>query len=163
MKVLFNELEEAFYDYGEESSFWIDKRNGDVIFIADESIVGELDYGDKTEAVYQIKILTGEIETEDEIEIEENSYIKFLPTDSDEKWKWMEEFTIKRIEDIELQNKLVNALRGRKPFRKFKDVLIFNPTDEQKWFDFEKEKMREYTESWARDEGFEIDFADEKE
>ena len=164
MKILFDDLEEAFHNYGDESSFWVDKENGKVIFTGNEMVFGELEYDDpdEAEAVREIKILNGEIETNENIEIDENRYVEIIPPYSDEKWKWMEEFTVHQVEDIELHHKLANALRGRKPFRRFKDVLVYEPNVEQKWFDFEKDKFREYADIWAKSEGLEIDFAKRK-
>lgn len=131
--------------------------------VADESIVGEIEYAGEAEAVRQIRMLCGEIEADATCKIDENRYVEFLPPDSVEKWKWMEEFTIEKVENPELQNKLVNALRGGKPFRRFKDVLIYHPQIEQKWFGFESSKFCDYAEKWAESEGLEIDFASKKE
>ena len=69
----------------------------------------------------------------------------------------MEEFTVIHVSDINLQNKLADALRGKKPFRKFKDVLIYQPEIEKKWFEFESQKLREFIKDWAESESLEID------
>jgi hypothetical protein len=93
-----------------------------------------------------ILIICGEIENDENLEIDENRYVKIVPPDSSEKWKWMEEFTLFQVSDSKLQNKLANALGGRKPFRHFKDVLLNFPKTREQWFAFESEKLREYIE-----------------
>lgn len=162
MKVLFDDLELALYNYGGESSYWVDKKTGRVIFIVDEAIVGEIEYDDdeEAEAEREIKILCGEIEAEDDIKIDENRYVEVEPPYSGEKWKWMEEFTVFQVEDEKAQNKLANALRGGKPFSRFKNALTYYPEVREKWFEFERKKLREYVEIWAEAEKIEIDFND---
>jgi len=94
--------------------------------------------------------------------IDENRYLEIISPNSNENYKIMEEFTVFQVENERLQNKLTDALRGRKPFRRFKDVLIYEPDTEKKWFEFEAKKLREYIEDWAESEKIEIDFADDK-
>jgi len=53
----------------------------------------------------------------------------------------MEEF-IGVVRSIPLQSALRNALRQKKPFGKFKDVLVEYPTERQHWFQFEHEKLK---------------------
>lgn len=160
MKVSFDKLEDAFLTNSDEISFWLDKKTGKVIFISSEFLDDEAYFDDEEElqAAREILMIGGEIENAENIEIDEDRYLSIVPPHSGEKWKWMEEFTVFQIEEVNLQNKLADALRGRKPFRKFKDVLRYEPDSEKKWFEFENKKLREFIEDWAASERIEIDF-----
>lgn len=47
-----------------------------------------------------------------------------------------------------LREELLEALSGRRPFRRFKDVLADYPKAEQAWFAFEEHAHREWLRSW---------------
>ena len=160
MKVSFDKLEDAMLISSDEISYWVDKKTGNVIFISSEFLDDEAYLADEAEleAAREILMMCGEIETDENIEIDENRYVEVISPHSGEKWKWMEEFTVIHVSDINLQNKLADALRGKKPFRKFKDVLIYQPEIEKKWFEFESQKQREFIKDWAESENLEIDF-----
>ena len=160
MKVSFDKLEDAMLISSNEISHWVDKKTGNVIFISSEFLDDEAYFADEAEleAAREILMMCGEIETDENIEIDENRYVEVISPHSGEKWKWMEEFTVIHVPDINLQNKLADALRGKKPFRKFKDVLIYQPEIEKKWFEFESQKQREFIKDWAESESLEIDF-----
>lgn len=164
MKVSYEKIEEAMLASSENISFWLDKKTGKVIFISSEFLDDEAYFEDEEElqAAREILILCGEIENVDNLEIDENRYLEIVPPHSGEKWKWMEEFTVFQVVDEKLQNKLADALRGRKPFRKFKDVLIYQSETEQEWFKLEAKKLREFIEDWANSEEIEIDFDKQK-
>jgi hypothetical protein len=72
----------------------------------------------------------------DEVEI-----LEFEPLGSRTRFEWMEEF-IYDVHSIPLQSALRDALRHKKPFRDFKDVLLEYPNERQHWFQFEKEKLK---------------------
>ena len=160
MKVSFDKLEDAMLISSDEISHWVDKKTGNVIFISSEFLDDEAYFADEAEleAAREILMMCGEIEMDENIEIDENRYLEVISPHSGEKWKWMEEFTVFQISNINLQNKLADALRGKKPFRKFKDVLIYQPEIEKKWFEFESQKQREFIKDWAESENLEIDF-----
>jgi len=164
MKVRFGDLEDAFCNSGDMLSYWVDRKTGKVILISDDVSFGEFDYADEAEveAAREIGILCGEIEAEDESAIDADRYVEVVPPFSSEKWKWMEEFTVDHVENEKLQDRLADALRGRKPFARFKDVLLDYAEDRDLWFAFENEKMRREIEIWAKSEGLEIDFTDQK-
>jgi len=164
IKVSFDKLEEAFLNSSDEISYWLDKKMGKVIFISSEFLDDAAYFEEKEElqAAREILMMCGDIENGENIEIDENRYLEIISPNSNENYKIMEEFTVFQVENERLQNKLTDALRGRKPFRRFKDVLIYEPDTEKKWFEFEAKKLREYIEDWAESEKIEIDFADDK-
>ena len=160
MKVSFDKIEDAMVISSENISYWLDKQTGKVIFIGDESMFGEAFYDDTEEekAAHEIMILSGELENEENIEIDENRYLEINPPHSGEKWKWMEEFALDQQDNPNLFNKLADALRGNKSFRRFKDVLLNFPDDRENWFAFENKKLREFIENWADSHEIELEF-----
>jgi hypothetical protein len=58
------------------------------------------------------------------------------------KFRWMESFT-DTVRSIPLQSALRRALRDRKPFRNFKDELMGYPSERQRWFQFEREQVKD--------------------
>jgi len=164
VKVSFDKLDEAMSFSSDETSCWVDKTTGNVIFINSEFLDDEAFYEDEAElqAAHEILILCGELEMDENLEIDENRYVEVIPPNSDEKWKWMEEFTVDHVSDNYLQNKLADALRGSKPFRRFKDTLLDFSEQREKWFEFEARKLREFIKKWAESEHLEIDFDTDK-
>jgi len=158
MKVSFDELETAFLSSGEEISYWLDKKTGKVIFIGSESVFGDI-YREEEErqTAHEILIICGEVENDENIEIDEGRYLLITPPHSGEKFKVMEDFTL-NFANHQIQPKLITALRGSKPFRKFKDVLLNYPDERKKWFDFETENLRKFIEDWANSENIELDY-----
>ena len=70
----------------------------------------------------------------------------------------MEEFTVLRDSDLNLQNKLADAFRGNKLFRRFKDVLLNSHKHREKWFEFQSQNLSEFIKDWALSEQLELDF-----
>ena len=161
MKVSFDKLEDAMTISSDEISHWVDKKTGNVIFISSEFLDDEDYFADEAEleAAREILMMCGEIERDENIEIDENRYLEVVQPHSGEKWKWMEEFALSQQHNSQLFDKLADALRGKKPFRKFKDVLIYQSEAEQKWFEFEAQKLREFIKDWAESKNIEIDFS----
>lgn len=164
MKVSFDKLEDAMLASGYEISNWVDKKTGNVIFITSEFLDDEAYFENEEEqqAAHEILIMCGELEPQEGLEIDENRYVEVATPSSDEKWKWMEEFTVNHVSDNFIQNKLADALRGGKPFRRFKDALLNFPEQREKWFEFENQKLREFIKDWAESEQLEIDFDTDK-
>jgi hypothetical protein len=63
------------------------------------------------------------------------------PIESRVRFRWMEEF-IGTVHSIAAQNALRDALRHKRPFRNFKDVLMEFPVLRKKWFQFEALKVK---------------------
>jgi hypothetical protein len=70
-------------------------------------------------------------------EIEENpgKYIEFSKMDRDEGFRLMKDF-VETVKDKELKKKLELGLRLSKPFRNFKDIIDYDQSYRQRWFDF---------------------------
>ena len=72
-------------------------------------------------------------------EIDENwgDYFEFVGFESHESFQIMVDFA-ENINDTGLQNKLINALNGRKPFQNFKWQIDNSGEFRQQWFDYKK-------------------------
>ena len=160
MKVKFDDLDTAFLSSSEQISNWVDRKTGKVILIDLDDIFLSLDYvdDDEAQAIQEISILLGEAENPDNLEIDENRYVCVSPPDSNEKWRWMEEFALAQQDNPKLFNQLATALRGRKPFRYFKETLLDFPVDRENWFAFENQKVREFIEDWVKSEKIDVDY-----
>jgi hypothetical protein len=86
-------------------------------------------------------------------------YLDIPRQDSREGFMDMEEF-IETVRDAQLRDRLWNALRQRRPFRRFKDTLASSEVETHRWYAFERNQFRERMERWLRAEGFSVTFVD---
>ena len=80
-------------------------------------------------------------ETEEAVAPDEEQGLPIDTIESRVRFRWMEEF-IGTVHSIAAQNALRDALRHKRPFRNFKDVLMEFPVLRQKWFQFEALKVK---------------------
>jgi len=87
----------------------------------------------------------GEVDESLQDEIEENwdDYFEFERMSSHESYEIMADFT-ETVDNDELQDKLIDALRKPKPFRHFKDQIDNSGEYRQKWFDYQKKRFIEF-------------------
>ncbi len=124
-----------------ESQSFLDTQTGEIIFLSDPDI-------------------TGEIEEEEELRQEidndiEEKYIEIPTQDSNEGYRGMESFT-ETVRDKNLQEKLWIALNGKGCFRRFKDVLLNYPEEQECWFEFKEECMKERVFDWLEENELEL-------
>jgi hypothetical protein len=86
--------------------------------------------------------------------LNDNRYLRIDPVSSREQYRWMERF-IATVEDEELRRRLNIAIDGKGAFRRFKDALMSNPVDRERWFAFRSERLRACMESWLVAHGIE--------
>ena len=67
----------------------------------------------------------------------------------------MEEFA-NSVQSITARFQLTEALRGQKPFRKFKDVLTEFPKMRELWFAFDQQKVKAAAIALIEDLGCEV-------
>ncbi len=93
-----------------------------------------------------------ELLEKDEKEIEDNisEYIEFDGMSNHESFSIMETFA-EKIDNPDLQNKLINSLNKPKPFRNFKWLIDNSGDYRQKWFDHKKEKFIELVKNQIED------------
>jgi hypothetical protein len=82
----------------------------------------------------------------------DSRYLRIDPVSSREQYRWMERF-IATVEDEELRRRLNIAIDGKGAFRRFKDALMSQPVDRERWFAFRSERLRACMESWLTAHG----------
>ena len=90
-------------------------------------------------------------------QIEESSGVRYIlvpHAEPSEAYHDMEEF-IAAVRNQRLQDRLRQAISGRRPFRQFKNVLANNPTERERWFRFRDSHLRERVLEWLKEEGME--------
>lgn len=74
-------------------------------------------------------------------------YVRVEPVSSREQYRWMERF-IQMLDPGDLRDELTLAIDGRGAFRRFKDVLMVNAPERERWFAFRSERLRVFMEAW---------------
>lgn len=94
--------------------------------------------------------------SDDDVEtgMAEGHLIRVEPFESSVEYEWMEEFTAS-VQDPRLRERLDDALRGRGPFRRFKDVLSEHPAAREQWFTFHGGQVRQAMLEWLSENGIE--------
>lgn len=75
------------------------------------------------------------------------NYMRVDPVSSREQYRWMERF-IPMVDEVELRNRLAQAIDGKGAFRRFKDVLMAHAPERERWFAFRSERLRVFMEAW---------------
>jgi hypothetical protein len=65
------------------------------------------------------------------------------------------ELFIETVESPAFQERLSSAIHGRGAFGRFKDTLLDEPSERQRWFAFKDDRVRERAREWLADEGIE--------
>jgi hypothetical protein len=82
-------------------------------------------------------------EAKDEIENNFDSFVEIEKMESHESFRLMENF-IDTVDNVQLKDKLEEALRRPKPFANFKFDIDNSGPYTQKWFDFKRHQMIEW-------------------
>jgi hypothetical protein len=75
------------------------------------------------------------------------AYVRVEPVSSREQYRWMERF-IQMLDPGDLRDELTLSIDGRGAFRRFKDVLMVNAPERERWFAFRSERLRVFMEAW---------------
>ncbi len=78
--------------------------------------------------------------------------IHIEPLDSSVEYGWMEEFA-SSVGKAGLRNRLEAALVGRGAFRRFKDVLLDDAAERERWFAYRDEQVRAAAREWLAENG----------
>jgi hypothetical protein len=88
----------------------------------------------------------------DEDPRDDDRWLFIEPIESSEAFRVMEDF-VDQCGDDHLAQTLGQALRQRKPFRRFKDALAAHPAQREAWFTFERQAMESIARQWCEDHG----------
>lgn len=124
--------------HGMALSHFLDLQTGEVLYLTDE------DYMDPDK------------ELQEKIDEEPDRYRVIDPLPSHVGWQVMSDF-VESLRPGKIQEELARAIEGRKPFRRFKDVLFDYPDTRDAWFEFEKKAFEQLAEDWLKEQGIEAE------
>ena len=81
-------------------------------------------------------------------------YIRLPDADSREGYGDMEDY-IETVKQQRLAEQLARAIHGRGAFRRFKDALLDDPQERERWFAFQAARQRARALEWLESEGVE--------
>lgn len=134
--VNWDDLEMALTDHGDEWSYYLDLRTGEVRIVRIDAFEEEEDLSDED---VDAGVATGDLLTVE-------------PLPSSVEYAWMAEFAAS-LSDPRLRELLQVALNGRGAFRRFKDVLLDHGPERARWFAFRDERLRDAMREWLADHG----------
>jgi hypothetical protein len=169
LKVDMPDLELAFDTANDEISYYLDLDTGKVVLVM-------------AETHSQLEKIYAEVETEDDeplnlADLARNRnlpdwqidavleahqvetgygtrYLSVPKADSHEGYRDMEDF-IETVRDEHLATRLEDAIGGRGPFRRFKDVLLSYSDERERWFKFRDARLRKRILDWLASQDIE--------
>lgn len=85
---------------------------------------------------------------------QEKRFVEIERWHSSDSYELMEAF-VDEVRDARVRATLMDALQGRKPFRRFKDALCEWPDMRQRWFTYKDHAQRDRARAWLRRFGIE--------
>jgi hypothetical protein len=67
-------------------------------------------------------------------------------------YQWLDDF-IRQVEDPAVKARMEAAINGKGAFRRFKDILLTQPEERRRWFEFRDARMRERIVEWVAENG----------
>jgi hypothetical protein len=167
-KASYDEVETAFLAVNSETVAWLDRVTGEVMIVT-EDIRAMLDDGpaelpdwvrEEVARIRRVLRAVGDWDNDalgddEETEATPNAadrYVAIPETPSHEAFQDMEDF-VATLPHTHAAAALIQALRGGKPFRRFKDTLYDYPAEQEGWYKFQNQRLRERITNWAQDEG----------
>jgi hypothetical protein len=167
LKVDLVSLEIGFENSGPELSYYFDRETGDVILVTDElrSAFERISEDAESEGVeFGTALAKSDLPEWDKqamtdvaaVEERLGSAIVAIPEpDSREAFRDMEAFAASPPNAL-ISKRLLDALSGARPFRRFKDALGVYPQEREAWFAFRDNRLRQRVLQWLADEGIEL-------
>jgi hypothetical protein len=136
LKLDLADLADAFDDASWELRVYLDLDTGEVLHITPD--------------------IGGDPELEEEAAIVEaglgTRFLQLPEADSRAGYADMADF-VATVAHPRLAERLQNALHGRGPFRRFKDVLLDYPEERERWFAFKRQRLHDRARAWLAAEG----------
>ena len=128
------ELCAAMEDSSYEHEYYLNLDSGEVLFLPE----------------YMDDEASGELK--EQIEEEFDRYERIPSAESHEGYRDMVDFIV-GLENEHLSELLGVAINGKEAFRRFKDVLLDYPEEEDRWFRFKDDRMEARALEWLDDIG----------
>jgi hypothetical protein len=167
LKIDLGELAFALENSGHEQQQYLDLETGEMVSVSHEtrreleeiyeelSCEGDVDFSGFVEALRKRDLQDWQKEALLEADRVEagfgTRYIRIPFIESNEAYGDMEEFIL-TLEDERLQERLRDATRGRGAFRRFRDVLLSDPRERERWFQFRDARMHQRVLDWLEEE-----------
>jgi hypothetical protein len=136
LKIDLSELELAFDNSSWEAEYYLDRETGDIILIGS-----------------MITDITGITQQIEDVSNRER-YLQVPHADSREEHSNMERFAAS-VQDTALRQRLDVALKGKGAFRRFKDALLDYPSERERWFRFQADRVQQRILDWLDSEDIE--------
>ena len=170
LKIDLPELVSAFEESSPELNFYLDLETGEVVLVTEETR-GEIErvyaimYGGGEEPLMSFDTAleqSGAADWEQEALhtadlVEKGFGERFIEIPSDESrdgYRDMAAF-IDTVQNRRLQDHLERAIQGKGAFRRFKDTLLDDPTERERWFAFQNERLHQRVLEWLAGEEIE--------
>ncbi len=138
---------------GDENDYYLDTQTGRIMRIST----------DVWNAIEEGETIAGSLNTWQQEELHEAQTVfsdtqgRYLPIPEDLEWEveeLMSDF-VDTVRDADLRRKLTSAMDGRNAARRFKDVLVHYPDEQQRWVGLQQQSQQEHAVQWLQDEGIE--------
>ena len=133
LKIDIDELCNVMEDHSFDNEYYLDLETGEILFVSEYM----------NDEVIDIK---------NRIEEEYERFEQIPQVESYEGYRDMEDF-IATVDNNRLVDLLEVAIQGKGAFRRFKDVLLNYPDEEEKWFQFQDSRIEERALEWLDEIG----------
>ena len=133
LKIDIDELCNAMEDHSFDNEYYLDLETGEILFVSEYMNDEVIDIKNRIEEEYE--------------RFEQIPQVK-----SYEGYRDMEDF-IATVDNNRLVDLLEVAIQGKGAFRRFKDVLLNYPDEEEKWFQFQDSRIEERALEWLDEIG----------
>jgi hypothetical protein len=149
---LLSDIVDAFYGASDETNHYLNKENGKVYIISDE----EMSYAEDDTLIDDLPDWQREDVEIAKLVLEEDENLLRLPDQFDlNERSIMLDFTYS-LEDTGIKEKLLQALNGKRPYRRFKDTVIDLGLDKD-WYAFLNITYIEIAKEWCKDHDVEYE------
>lgn len=138
LKIDAEDLIMALEDHSYEVAHFLDLNTGEVL-----PVFMEMDFDENDEV-------------KEQIDADPFRYRRIEPLPSSMAFNVMADF-VETLPDSKASRHLANALQKRRPFRNFKDALLYYPELREEWFRFHDQQFMQLADEWLKDEGIEAE------
>jgi Uncharacterised protein family (UPF0158) len=173
LKIDLADLAQAFDNAGWETTYFLDLDTGRVIMLTEDArgeykrLSESVGHVDKAEwaAAFEAALQEADLPDWQVESIRDASqvdagfpehYLRVPEADSREGYRDMEAF-IETVINQRLADRLGRAIQGRGAFRAFKDVLLDQAGERERWFAFRDARQRARVLEWLADEEIELE------
>lgn len=128
------ELIMAFEDNNPSAQYFFDRLTGEVFPIFEDAMVEE---------------------DQERLGADPDRYLLIEPVPSSVGYNIMMDF-VETLPEGKVRRELARALEQKRPFRRFKDVLLNYPSVREDWFRFNEQAFIKIIQEWLHDNGLEV-------